>query len=144
MPHGAIIAIVICLAIFVGSLEQARILMRRQTTNPKSAFEARRNTLRGDLAALILGINQVQGYINQVKEEQTEDAAKVAAEAQTRLNQAIAIKQEAEVSLEKADSETAVSICALRLDMARFHVRSARTLIENHKAANDEDPDGDR
>jgi hypothetical protein len=149
MNYGLIFALVICLAIFVGSIEQARIIMRRQTPPPKPSFEAQRNTLRGEVAALVLGINQVQGYINKLKGEQSEAIVKACTEAQSILGKASAIKQEVEVSLEKAESDTAVQICTLRLDQARFHVRIARNLVEKHigqdnEGQNNEDQDADR
>jgi hypothetical protein len=144
MSHGLIIAVIICLAIFFGSLEQARIVLRRQQNRPTTAPEARRNTLRGELVALGVGITQVQGYIDALKTDQSEAVVKVVLEAQTGLDRAKTIKQEIQDSLDKADSETALQICALKLDQARFYVHHARTAIENQTAANGEDQDGDK
>jgi hypothetical protein len=144
MSHGLIITVLVCLAIFFGSLEQARIILRRQPKIHPDAIEARRNTLRGDLSALVLGIKQVQGYIDKLKNKQSEESLNVSAEAQTILDKANAIKQEVEGSLEKAQSETAIQICALRLDQARFHVRNARSLIEKHTGLDDENQDADK
>ena len=65
MNTTGIICIVICVAIFVGTIEQARAVLRQKTWPPRAnPVEAKRNTLRGDLSALILGIGQVQGYID--------------------------------------------------------------------------------
>jgi len=144
MPHGLIIALLVCLAIFLGTLEQARIILRRQPNSNSGGIEAKRNTLRGELAALGLGIKQVQGYIDAPKADQAEAAVKVSAEAQTGLDRAKTIKQEVEDSLEKAKSDTAMQIYALKLDQARFHVHQARIVIENHTGDPDKDPDGDK
>jgi hypothetical protein len=140
MSIKLIIILVIVLAIYVGTLEQARAIFRRQSSKPSGAIEASRNTLRGDLASLLLGINQVQGYIDALQSEPSEQAVKVAVQAQTSLDKAKVIKEEVALSIEKAQTGTALEICSLRLDQARFHVRSARSLIENHKGP-DEDED---
>jgi hypothetical protein len=139
MSHGLIISLLICLAIFFGSLEQARIVLRRQQKPPSGALEARRNTLHGELKALVLGINQVQSYINQLKKDEDEAATKVASEAQAMLDKAKTIQQEVEGSLDQAKSDNAVQICALKLDQARFHVHHARLFIENHTGLDEED-----
>jgi len=144
MSHGLIISVIICLAIFFGSLQQARIVLRRQQNRPTTAPEAKRNTLRGELVALGLGITQVQGYIDALKTDQSEAAVKVVFEAQPGLDRAKTIKEEVEDSLDKAESDTALQICALRLDQARFYVHRARTAIENQTGANGEDQDGNK
>jgi len=54
MSHGLTIAVIllVCAGIFFGSLEQARAVMRRQQKNPGGLLEAKKNTIRGDIAAL--------------------------------------------------------------------------------------------
>ena len=138
MNHGLIIAVVICLAIFLGTLEQARLVLRSQQKPNTGNFEARRNTMRGELTALLLGINQVQGYVDDLKKDESEAAVKIITEAQAMLDKAKTIEQEVAASLDKADSENAMEICALKLDQARFHVHRARILVENH-TGQDED-----
>jgi|GEM_PF-669685 len=153
MSHGLTIAVIllVCAGIFFGSLEQARAVMRRQQKNPGGLLEAKKNTIRGDIAALTLGIKQVQGYIdalksgkNQAKDQspdQSEAAVKVAAEAQASLDKAASLKQQVEDALDKADSENAVQICALRMDQARFHVRQARSSVQNFTGVDNDDDD---
>jgi len=145
MSHGLTIAVIllVCAGIFFGSLEQARAVMRRQQKNTGGLLEAKKNTIRGDIAALALGIKQVQGYIDALKtgKDQSDAAVKVAADAQTSLDKAVSLKQQVEDALDKANSENAVQICALRLDQARFHVRQARNSVQAHTGVNEDDDD---
>jgi len=143
MSLSLILALLFCFGIFFGSLEQARILMRRQSqkkTNDSSA--AKRNSLHDELDALALGIRQVQGYIDTVqKAKKSVDSLAAAAQAQPLLDKAKRHRSEVEGILDQADSETAIKICDAKLDQARFYVRQARSLVE--KLAEDEEDGGD-
>jgi len=151
MSHGLTIALIllVCAGIFFGSLEQARAVMRRQQNNAGGLLEAKKNTIRGDLSALALGIKQVQGYIDALKTgkyqstDQAEAAVKIAADAQTSLDKAASLKQQVEDALDKADTDNAVQICALRLDQARLHVRQARSAVQNFTGVDNDDDDQD-
>ena len=147
MSLKLIVVLLIVLAIYIGSLEQMRAVMRRPTNSAKGALQARRNTLTGDVLAFNLGINQVQGYIHQVKQAQRGKAGsapetlKATVQAQASLDLAIAAQKELDSTLPSADSDTALQICELKLDMARFHIRNARAIILPHiKSDDDEHP----
>ena len=145
MSHSLIIVLLICLAIFVGTLEQARIVLRQKTfPNPGSALAARRNTLQGDLNALALGIKQVQAYIDALQADR--EAAVVAArtKSQISLDKAKDLHKQVSESLDKADTDTALKICDLKIDTGRFHVRQARALVEPLQRTTDgDDPEDD-
>ncbi|MBS2010101.1 MAG: hypothetical protein JST01_23835 [Cyanobacteria bacterium SZAS TMP-1] len=151
MSHGLtlVIVLLVCTGIFVGSIEQARAVMRRQQKNPGGLLEAKKNTIRGDISALALGIKQVQGYIDALKADQAKiknpdpaqaaAAAKAAADAQASLDKAASLKKQVEDALDKADTDNAVKICELRLDQARLHVRQARSAVQTFTGADDND-----
>jgi hypothetical protein len=136
MNTTGIICIVVCIAIFVGTIEQARLVLRQKTWPPKAnPVEAKRNTLRGELSSLLLGVNQVQGYIDFLKGDKTTAAIQVIREAcdgaDKGLTRARELHKQVSEALPQADSENAVQICALKLDTARLYVRRARAAVEH-------------
>ena len=124
---SVIAAIALVVAFLIGRhLRQAHIDRANQAGNAASGEnEAMKNTLHHEIHDLGLGINQVQGYINALKGEDTE-VVELRKLAQTELDKASALKTTIEGSLDGATTEAQIAAFATGLEQARIHVRKAR------------------
>lgn len=142
MLHPGIIlaAIVVVIAATAMIIRQARQASTAGRDEPSATgpLEAKRNTLRGELHDLGLGIRQVQGYINALKGEE-KSVQELRTAAQEELDKASRLKSEIEPVLDGATTEAQVDGFALGLEEARLHVRKARAKALSLKDDEDED-----
>lgn len=124
---SAIAVTAVVAAFLVGRhLRQSHIDRANQSsTAAHGENEAMKNTLRHQIHDLGLGINQVQGYINNLKGEGTE-LAEVRKLAQSELDKASALKATIEGAIDGATTEAQIAAFATGLEQARVHVRKAR------------------
>ena len=131
----ALLALVVLFALFA---RQRQSRAGEKSGVSAGTVEAKKNTLRGEIHSLDLGIRQVQGYIDQLKgEEQEIKEARSAATAE--LLKASELKGSIEAAVETASTDTQVDGLALGLEQARSHVRKARSLSLHETQEEDED-----
>lgn len=109
----------------------ARARASRDIGQASGPVEARKNTLRGALQDLGLGINQVQGYIDKMepgKDQTQADMDKIKAQAQRQLDAAKAVQTQVTEALEKATSDAQLDSVELKMEAARVFIRGARRL----------------
>lgn len=95
------------------------------------SVEARKNTLKGALQNLSLGISQVQGYIDKMepaKDQSPAELAKLKQNAQNQLDQAKALQTKLVAELENASSDVQLDMVEDRMEAARVFIRAARHL----------------
>jgi hypothetical protein len=132
----ALLALVVLFALF------ARQRQSRASENSGVAsgnVEAKKNTLRGEVHSLELGIRQVQGYIDHLKGEE-EEIKEARSAATAELLKASELKGSIEAAIETSTTEAQVDGLALGLEQARSHVRKARSLsLHEQHQEDDED-----
>lgn len=141
MLHPGIIlaAVVVTFAAIAVFIRLARLTSSTaKNENSFGPVEAKRNTLRGELHDLGLGIRQVQGYIDALKGDET-SVQELRVAAQEELDKASKLASEIEPVLDNATTEAQIDGFALGLEEARTHVRKARAKALSLKDDEDED-----
>ena len=136
---GAAAAALVAASVFVGlRYRRARVDQANSTAQSSGLVEAKKNTLRSELHDLGLGIKQVQGYINNIKDE-VENAATMRVEASAVLEKAQSLKTQIEAAIDQATTDAQVDGFALGLEEARRHVQKARSIALQHQHEDDDD-----